>query len=304
MKELLSKNFWRDVKQAFDDGRDGSNREVAVVPGPGPEAEGEVSGVLFDMDGVLYDAGRLIDGAAETVRWVQSERVPHLFVTNTTSRARADLVEKLGAFGMTVAEGDILTPAATAAEWLRTQEGAIAAFVRPAARLEFAGLNLLGEDAERGAAFVVIGDLGDGWDYATLNRAFRLLHYNPEAKLVALGMTRYWMAPDGIALDVAPFVAALECASRRKALVFGKPSEAFFRAAADRLGLAPGGLLMIGDDIEADVRGARAAGLKAAVVKTGKFRAADLERGIRPDLVLESVQELEARWPEIQRLRS
>jgi len=32
------------------------------------------------------------------------------------------------------------------------------------------------------------------WDYRTLNRAFRLLHENPEARLVALGMTRYWLA--------------------------------------------------------------------------------------------------------------
>src|SRR5438105_4596996 len=84
-------------------------------------------------------------------------------------------------------------------------------------------------------------------------RAFRLLHANADAKLIALGMTRYWMASDGISLDVAPFVAALECASRRKALVFGKPSAAFFHAAARRLGMPTDQILMIGDDIEGDV---------------------------------------------------
>jgi ribonucleotide monophosphatase NagD (HAD superfamily) len=89
--------------------------------------------------------------------------------------------------------------------------------------------------------------------YRTLNRAFRLLYHNPGAKLIALGMTRYWLAWDGIALDVAPSVAALEHATARQPIVFGKPAEHFFPAAAERLGLAPEEVLMIGDDIEADV---------------------------------------------------
>jgi len=227
MKELLTKNFWRDVKRTFDEAREGSapsspKPQTSTNVSAPTEATGTVQaasvesrGILFDMDGVLYDAARSIAGAAETVRWVQSEGIPHLFVTNTSSRSRADLVRKLAEFGIAAVEPEIFTPTAAAADWLRTNaEGGVAAFVRPAARNELADLPLLAEDAERGAAYVVIGDLGDLWDYRTLNRAFRLLHHNPDAKLIALGMTRYWMAADGIALDVAPFVVALAHASR------------------------------------------------------------------------------------------
>ena len=309
MKELLTKTFWRDVKHTFDEAREGSaprppnSQSDASVSAPAGTTDTVQSacvgsrGILFDMDGVLYDADRSIAGAAETVRWAQSEGLPHLFATNTTSRSRADLVRKLAAFGIAAVEPEILTPTAAAAEWLRTNaKGGVAAFVQPSARNEFADLPLVAEDAERGAAYVVIGDLGDLWDYRTLNRAFRLLHYNPEAELIALGMTRYWMAADGIALDVAPFVVALEHASSRKALVFGKPGVAFFRAAAERLHLLPGQILMIGDDIEADVGGAQAAGVKAALVKTGKFRAADLDHAIRPEIVLDSVADLPRWW--------
>jgi HAD superfamily hydrolase (TIGR01458 family) len=121
------------------------------------------------------------------------------------------------------------------------------------------------------------------------------LHNNPEATLVTLGMTRYWLAADGISLDVAPFVAALEHATGRKAIVFGKPDARFFLAACETLGLAAGEVLMIGDDIDADVGGAQAAGLKGALVKTGKFRPADLEGTVRPDAVLDSIAEL-PRW--------
>jgi phospholysine phosphohistidine inorganic pyrophosphate phosphatase len=312
MKELLTKNFWRDVKRTFDEAREGSPNpptkpDVTAPAGAAATVQAtrvETRGVLFDMDGVVYDANRPIAGAAETVRWVQSESVPHLFVTNTTSRSRADLVAKLAGFGIHAVETEILTPIAAAVEWLRADDkGGVAVFVRPAARNEFAGLPLLAEDAERGAAYVVIGDLGDLWDYRTLNRAFRLLHNNPGAKLIALGMTRYWMAADGIALDVAPFVVALAHASGRKPLVFGKPSGAFFRAAADRLHMPPGQILMVGDDIEADVGGAQAAGLKAALVKTGKFRAADLDHAIRPEIVLDSVADLPQWWSSERHLR-
>jgi ribonucleotide monophosphatase NagD (HAD superfamily) len=92
--------------------------------------------------------------------------------------------------------------------------------------------------------------------HRTLNRAFRLLYHNPGAKLIALGTTCYWLASDGIALDVAPFIAALEHATARQPIVFGKPAERFFPAAAERLGLAPAEVLMVGGDIEADVGGA------------------------------------------------
>ena len=261
------------------------------MPRPTPRA------LLFDMDGVLYNAEEPIAGAAEALRWVQEQRIPYLFVTNTTSRGRGVLVEKLARFGIAATADQILTPCLTAATWIRAQApGKVALFVRAAARADFDGLASLPDDAETGAAYVVIGDLGELWDYPTLNRAFRLLHGNPEARLIALGMTRYWQAPQGLSLDVAPFVAALEYATGRKAVVLGKPSPAFFRAAADHLELAPPQVVMLGDDIHADIGGAQAAGLQGVLVKTGKFRPADLNQGVAPDAVLDSVADLAGWW--------
>jgi len=254
-------------------------------------------GILFDMDGVLYNDNRPIPGAAETVQWIRQQAIPHLFVTNTTSCDRSALVEKLRGFGMEASVEEILTPSAAVAEWLRHScDGPVALFLRPATKREFAGLPCLDDEAEEGAAYVVIGDLGELWDYRTLNRAFRLLHHNPGAKLIALGMTRYWLAADGIALDAAPFVAALEHATGRQPIVFGKPAERFFLAAAERLGLAPAAVVMVGDDIEADVGGSQAAGLRGALVRTGKFRPVDLEGRVRPDMVWDSVADLPRCW--------
>jgi len=254
-------------------------------------------GLLFDMDGVLYNSDQPIAGAAESIRWVRQRGIPHLFVTNTSSRGRAALLAKLEHFGIPAEAAQILTPGVAAAAWLRRQPaGPVALFLRPAARAEFEGLPWLAEDAEIGAAYVVVGDLGEAWDFRTLNRAFRLLHHNPESCLIALGMTRYWQTPQGLSLDVAPFVAALEHATGRQATVLGKPSAAFFHAAVEQLGVPAETLVMVGDDIHADIAGAQAAGLRTLLVRTGKFRDRDLETGVTPDAVLGSVSELPAWW--------
>jgi ribonucleotide monophosphatase NagD (HAD superfamily) len=111
-------------------------------------------------------------------------------------------------------------------------------------------------------------------------------------------MTPFWHAHDGLRLDVAPFVAALEHATGKKALVFGKPDKSFFLSAVMHLGLPAGEVLMIGDGIETDVAGAQNAGLKGALVRTGKFRESDLQRGIVPDFVLDSIAGLPSKIPD------
>jgi len=175
--------------------------------------------------------------------------------------------------------------------------------VRPgrATKEEFSGLPSLPEDAEFGASSVIIGHLWRAWDYAKLNRAFRLLMAEPKPILVALGMTRYARMSDGLDLIVAPFVVALEHAADCKAVVLGKPAEAFFGTAAETLGCPVDSLAMVGDDLVSDVGGAQKAGLQGVLVKTGKFRPADLEKGVRPDGILGSLAELPQWWEESTR---
>ncbi len=253
--------------------------------------------VLFDLDGVLYQTDTPIRGAAAAVRWFRKRRIPHLFLTNTTSRPRAALVEKLAAMGIAVEAEELLTPPVAAARWLQQHlRGPVALFVPEATRAEFAGLPELAAGVAQGAGAVVVGDLGSGWDFATLNRAFRLLMGEPRPVLVALGMTRYWRAEDGLRLDTGPFVTALAMASGVSPQVFGKPAAPFYEEALALLGSAAGRTLMVGDDIRGDIEGAAGAGIRTLLVRTGKFRPADLTLGIHPDAVIDSVAELPEWW--------
>jgi len=104
-----------------------------------------------------------------------------------------------------------------------------------------------------------------------------------------------WKVSDGLALDSGAFVLGIEAATGVSPTVVGKPSPAFYAAALAALGLEPSRAVMVGDDLEADVHGAQAAGVRGVLVRTGKFRPTDLERpGPSPDGVLVSIAELPA----------
>ncbi len=249
------------------------------------------------MDGVLYLAEQAIPGVREVLDWLASNHIPHLFVTNTTSRPRSALVEKLGRLGILVNAEQILTPPIAATRWLTAHiDGPVALFVPPATQTEFDPLQAVDLDSTDPVAAVIIGDFGERWTFESLNHAFRWLMHDPRPVLIALGMTRYWRAEDGLRLDTAPFVKALEHASGRNAIVLGKPAAPFFEAALGEIHATASDTLMIGDDIRSDIGGAQAVGIRGLLVKTGKFRPEDLTLDIQPAAVLDSFADLPEWW--------
>jgi len=260
-----------------------------------------VAGLLIDLDGVLYVGSQPVPGAADAINWFRHRQIPFLFLTNTTSRPRSAIVERLGRFGIAAQPDEILTPCTAAVRWLSEQGcSKLALFVPEATRGEFETFHRLDALAESGADAVVVGDLGAGWDFHTLNRAFRLLMNTPAPILVALGMTRYWRAEDGLRLDTAPYVVALSHASDIEPVVMGKPAEVFFESALGILGEDAASTYMIGDDIVGDIGGSQAVGLKGLLVRTGKFMPEDLQRGVIPHAVLESIAALPDWWETTQ----
>lgn len=256
-------------------------------------------GVLIDLDGVIWESDRVVPGAPETIDWLKTARIPHRFVTNTTSRPRRLIVDKLVRLGMKVDAEQILTPPVAATQWLRNHTDGPAALVVPdATREDFSQVETIGLGDSDAVAAIVVGDIGDAWTYPLLNDIFRLLMRTPAPQLIALGMTRYWRAADGLRLDVAPFIKALEHAADCTAVVLGKPSPDFFSIAPDMIGCKVADAVMIGDDIATDVGGAQEVGMQGVLVQTGKFRPQDLVGPVKPDATLDSIARLPDWWQE------
>ncbi len=140
----------------------------------------DLTGILFDMDGVLYQGDSAIAGAADVIQWCQQSNIPFLFLTNTTSRPRTALLEKLHKINIHIGLKQLLTPAVAASHWLQQYcQGPIALFVPQATQEEFQTLEIIDWYSAESVGAIVMGDLGEAWDFKTLNTAFQLLMRSP-----------------------------------------------------------------------------------------------------------------------------
>jgi HAD superfamily hydrolase (TIGR01458 family) len=245
------------------------------------------NGILLDLDGTLYVGESLIPGAREAIELLRERAIPFLFATNTTRLSRRSLHDRMSRLGLEADPDQIHTGLMAARSWLLSRgRKRILPLLPDTAWEDLEGLELVTDRADA----ILVGDLGPAWTFERLNRAFRLLMDG--AALVTINRNRYWQTEDGLTLDAGPFVTALEYAASTSATVIGKPSLAFYEAAASKLGLPAAEISMIGDDIEGDVEGAQKAGLRGVLVRTGKFREQDLAGTIRPDAVLDSIAEI------------
>ncbi|MDH3251831.1 MAG: TIGR01458 family HAD-type hydrolase [Ignavibacteria bacterium] len=243
---------------------------------------------LIDLDGVVYVQERLVPGALDTLRLLRDRQIPHRFVTNTTSISRRMLLERLRTAGLEIPLDHLFTAPLAAARHLKATGSARCFFyTRPEILEDFDGL----EQVTEHPTHVVIGDVGERFSYANMNAVFRMIKGG--AEIIAFQKNRYWLTREGLVLDAGAFISALEFATEKSALVFGKPSASFFHEACKSLGAAPAEVVMIGDDLTVDIGGAQTAGLQTVFVRTGKDGDKALgPEGIQPTVELPSIASL------------
>jgi HAD superfamily hydrolase (TIGR01458 family) len=246
--------------------------------------------LLVDVDGTLLVHDRPVAGAAEALaRWT-ARGVPYRLVTNTTRRSRAATAAVLRAAGLPVDPAAVLQPAVLARRLIldsgRNRAGLL---VPEEARADLEGV----EADERSPDWVIVGDIGRGFDHDRLGAALRWLRAG--ARLLALHKNPCWQPSleQGWVLDAGAYVAALEYAAGVTATIVGKPSRSFFELALAELGLPAHDVLVVGDDVALDARGGAAAGCRTALVRTGTFQGTPAElAGFQPDRLLDSVADL------------
>jgi HAD superfamily hydrolase (TIGR01458 family) len=250
-----------------------------------------MAAILLDVDGVLHVSGAPIAGAAAAVRRLRADGHRIRFVSNTTTRSRAQIGDQLRLMGIEVEDDELQTTGAVAARVLKGKR--VLALTMPGLLDDLEGLQLVGMNVDA----VLLGGADEGeetgrvFSYLNLNRAFHELEAG--ADLYCLHKNRWWQTAEGARLDAGAFVAGLEYAADIEATVLGKPSNAYFAAALDALDAEAGLTWMVGDDLETDIVGAHKHGMKTLLVRTGKFRPDDVERSqVQPDGIVSSIAQL------------
>lgn len=247
----------------------------------------QVKAVLFDLDGVLYVGSRPLPGAIEAVARVRLA-LPCRFITNTSTQSLASLETNLAQLGFAIPGAELISAPQAAKLFLQQMPDPVChLLLAEDVKRDFAGFR----QGDAQADVVLVGDIGDAWSYALMNRVFKLLMDG--AELIAIHKNRFWETGTGLRMDIGGFVAALEHASNKPARIIGKPSPDFFRMALHGLNVSPDQVVVVGDDIDTDIGGAQAVGLRGILVKTGKYRQEYAQASpVTPDAVIESVQDL------------
>jgi HAD superfamily hydrolase (TIGR01458 family) len=247
-----------------------------------------MAAILLDVDGVLHVSGEPIPGAVEAVARLRAHGHRLRFVTNNSTRARADLAAEIRDLGLQLEDEELQTTPTAAADRLGGRR--VYALVMPGIVPDLDGIEFVGE----GADAVLVGgcdettEANQVFSYMNLARAFSEVQAG--ADLFCLHKNPWWQTTRGPMLDGGAFVAALEYSTGVEATVIGKPSASCFAAALAALDAEPELTWLVTDDLDQDVRGAQLFGMKTLLLRTGKFRPDVLERSsVVPDAVLSSI---------------
>jgi HAD superfamily hydrolase (TIGR01458 family) len=251
-----------------------------------------MAAILLDIDGVFHVSGNVIAGGARAIQELRDRGHRLRFLTNNTTRARLRLAEEIRSYGVELGDEELQTTAVAAGRILAGRR--VLALTMPAIREDLEGPVLVGEDAD----VVLLGGADESaetnqvFSYMNLARAFAELENG--AELYCLHKNPWWQTSRGVLLDAGAFVAGLEYAAGTTATVLGKPSASYFAAALEALDADAEHAWMIGDDVDADIGGAAALGIRTILVRTGKFRDDAGAWSAQPDAVVDTIADVPA----------
>ncbi|MDO5670168.1 MAG: HAD-IIA family hydrolase [Corynebacterium sp.] len=221
--------------------------------------------LLLDLDGTVWEGGRAIDGAVDTIT---AAGLPAVYITNNAMRAPQVVAEKLQAIGLNASDTDVVTAAQAAidlaAEHLQPGDPVYVVGTPSFKELASAAGYRVVDSADEHPKAVLQG-LDPEATWAVLSEA--ALAIRAGSTYVASNLDTTLPDPRGLLVGNGSMVAAVVSATGVTPLSAGKPQGAMFVTAAQRVGAqAP---LTVGDRLDTDIEGANAAGMPSLHVLTG-----------------------------------
>lgn len=252
--------------------------------------------VFLDLDGTMYREEHALPGAAPLVARLIRQGQKFACLSNVSTSPRL-IAARLARMGMPIDPAHIYTAAAATAAYVLERYG-------PHPRLynlSSEGLQELldgpthwVQTAEEPCDAVLVGTPVSF--YATEDRQrIGLMLLRRGAVLVGTSADRVYPSPRGLEFGAGALSAMLAYAANVQPVFCGKPQAVFFQKLCQRLGVQPGGCVLIGDNVESDVAGARAVGMQTILTLTGVTRReelATLPAAMRPDRVVDDLTQL------------
>ncbi len=230
-----------------------------------------VRGVVFDLDGCVWNGADLASGARELIAALGRSGRGVAFLTNNSRATGADIHARLERHGIDADPARVLSPLEILGEFIRERYGVSRVLVIGAPEMEAvirsAGHALVPVDRYREATVVAVGNDFD-LSYARLTAAARAVAGG--AALVTPNVDPRLPVEGGEFLPgCGAIVEAVAIAGGRRPSIVGKPEPPLFQIALERLGVQASEAVMVGDSVESDIRGARRVGMRAVLYRPG-----------------------------------
>ena len=222
--------------------------------------------ILIDLDGVLRVQNNPAKFIGEFLDFISKEELSACILSNSSTSSSSH-VEKFFNEHSIQLSVPILTAIDAARVYVSERYDKIAVYVSENVIDQFS--NYL--EYEKPEA-VLVGDIGDAWNYKLMQTIFEYVRNG--ADLIAAHKNKFWERPElGIQLDAGPFIHAIEYAASTTATLIGKPSPIYFESALKEIGFdLSNPFLMIGDDLDTDITGAKNLGATTILIYTGKTK--------------------------------
>ncbi len=253
-------------------------------------SQSTVETYLMDMDGVLVHEDRLIPGADQFVRRLDTTGHRYLILTNNSIYTPRDLAARLATSGLAVGEDAIWTSALATARFLDQQRPDGTAYVIGEAGLTTA-LHEVGYTlSERDPDYVVLGETR-AYSLEAITRAIRLI--TAGARFIATNPDPTGPSPAGPQPATGAVAALIQKATGVAPYFVGKPNPLMMREALRAIEAHSESTVMIGDRMDTDIVAGIEAGLQTVLVLSGITTRAQAERfPYLPSRIVDSVADL------------
>ena len=246
---------------------------------------------LLDMDGTLYLGDDVFDGAVDFVNLLAEKSKKYIYLTNNSSRAGDDYVNRLRNLGFPCEKENVFTSSMAAIRYLRENYAGKKVFTVCTTafeeELKRSGITLCKDNAD-----VVLVGFDTELTYEKLDRAVHFLRHG--AAFIAANPDLVCPMPKGEVLpDCGSICALLTASTGREPFYIGKPNRSMVDIISSMHGIPNSQIACVGDRLYTDILVAKNAGAVSVLVMSGETDGRMLEAsGIKPDFVFENVHEL------------
>ncbi|PRO65530.1 TIGR01457 family HAD-type hydrolase [Alkalicoccus urumqiensis] len=230
-------------------------------------------GYLLDLDGTMYRGNEVIEAGRRLVHRLNEAGIPHVFVTNNSSKTPEEAAEKLRLLDIPARKEQVMTSSLAAARYITRHFGESRVYTIGEHGLHSA-LKEEGHTTTRGHSDVVLMGIDRSISYEKLAQAS--LHVRRGVPFLATNADKAIPVEEGMVPGNGALVSVVETASGKTPTYIGKPESVIMEEALAMLQLQKKEVLMVGDNYDTDIQAGIRADIDTLLVFSGVTSSGEL----------------------------